>query len=109
MYFQKPLYIYIYNGIDVARTLLMLFAPTFTAGHLTGEVERLVLALRDKVIQTKDETQRRDIRRLINYIEARPMKFTVYSVISLDWNLPITIVNISITYLIVMIQFTHNY
>ncbi|CAG9793585.1 unnamed protein product [Diatraea saccharalis] len=95
--------------LTVVKNFFIVLAPTFTAGLLSSEVENLVLALRDKVLIAKDEKQREDIRRFIGYIEARPLKFTVCGVVPLDWNLPVIIVNMSFTYLIVMIQFTHKY
>ncbi|KAL4717373.1 hypothetical protein ACJJTC_017260 [Scirpophaga incertulas] len=96
---------YLHLMLDVLKNLSIMFAPAFTAGMLSAQVEDLVLALRDKLLLTKDNKQSRDIRRFINYVEARPMKFKVYNVIPLDWNLLIIVINITVTYLIVLIQF----
>ncbi|KAL0811928.1 hypothetical protein ABMA28_009334 [Loxostege sticticalis] len=91
----------------VAEELLLLFAPAFTAGLVTSQAQKLKLALYDKLI--KDKTQTKDIKRFVGYINSRPLRFKVWRVVPLDWRLPVIVTNISVTYLIVMIQFTHNH
>ncbi|CAH0402258.1 unnamed protein product [Chilo suppressalis] len=95
--------------ITMTKNFIIMLAPIFKAGLLTFKVQKLLLILRDKLLLAKDDSQKVDIKRFINYIEVRPMKFAVWRVVPLDWTLPIVLINLSVTYLIVMIQFTHKY
>lgn len=51
----------------------------------------------------------RDIQKLINYIDARPFKFGLLGIVSIDTTLPISIINLSITYIIISLQLSHLY
>ncbi|KAG6443571.1 hypothetical protein O3G_MSEX002894 [Manduca sexta] len=48
-----------------------------------------------------------DIKRFISYVEARPFKLRACRIIPLDTSLPVHALNIFITYLIIIVQFTH--
>ncbi|XP_063833877.1 uncharacterized protein LOC135083043 [Ostrinia nubilalis] len=87
----------------VAQQLLILFFPAFTAGLLADQVEKLRLALYDRLI--KDNSNAKDLKRFVGYVDGRPLRFRVWCVVPLDWRLPVIVINISITYIIVMIQF----
>ncbi|KAL0868770.1 hypothetical protein ABMA27_008205 [Loxostege sticticalis] len=96
-------------NISVVQVFFLLFTPAFASGLLASQVEKLRLALLDRQLREKGENHTKDIERFIRYIEARPMKTVIYKVISLDWKLPVSVLNICVTYLIVMLQFTHKY
>ncbi|KAL0861550.1 hypothetical protein ABMA27_009058 [Loxostege sticticalis] len=90
--------------VVVVQQLLILFFPALTAGMLTGQVEKLKLVLCDMLI--KDKSRKKDIKRFMVYIDGRPLRFKVWRVVPLDWRLPVIVLNVAVTYLIVMIQFT---
>ncbi|XP_028157965.1 uncharacterized protein LOC114351099 isoform X2 [Ostrinia furnacalis] len=96
-------------NVSVIHVFILLFAPAFAAGLLTAQVEKLRLVLLDRLLQERDQKHTIDIERFIRYIEARPLKTVICKVIHLDWKLPVSVVNICVTYLIVMLQFTHKY
>lgn len=56
-----------------------------------------------------DDEKMKELKRFIRYVEARPCRFTVCRIIGIDWSLPVLVINLCVTYLIVMIQFTHLY
>ena len=56
-----------------------------------------------------DQKQVEDIDRFIQYVEARPFKFYVLKIFPMDAKLPIMIINLCVTYLIVILQLTHTY
>ncbi|KAL0861551.1 hypothetical protein ABMA27_009059 [Loxostege sticticalis] len=95
--------------VIVVQQLLILFAPALTAGRLTGQVERLKLELCDKLAKRDGPAKTKDIKRFVGYIDGRPLRFKVWRVVPLDWRLPFVVLNIAVTYLIVMIQFTHKH
>ncbi|KAL0811933.1 hypothetical protein ABMA28_009339 [Loxostege sticticalis] len=95
--------------VIVVQQLLILFAPALTAGSLTGQVERLKLELCDKLAKGDGPAKTKDIKRFVSYIDGRPLRFKVWRVVPLDWRLPFVVLNIAVTYLIVMIQFTHKH
>ncbi|KAL0861548.1 hypothetical protein ABMA27_009056 [Loxostege sticticalis] len=92
--------------VVVVQQLLILFFPALTAGMLTGQVDKLKLVLCDMLI--KDKARTKDIKRFMAYIDGRPLRFKVWRVVPLDWRLPVIVLNVAVTYLIVMIQFTQN-
>lgn len=51
----------------------------------------------------------RDLTKIINYIDARPFKFSLLGIVPMDASLPISIINLSITYIIISLQLTHLY
>ncbi|KAL0811929.1 hypothetical protein ABMA28_009335 [Loxostege sticticalis] len=98
-------------SLVVGQRLLMLFSPAVTAGLLARQVEQLKLVLYNKLLKGKilsDKSRMKDIKRFVAYIDGRPLRFKVWRVVPLDWRLPVIVLNIAVTYLIVMIQFTHN-
>ncbi|CAH0403361.1 unnamed protein product [Chilo suppressalis] len=97
------------SNVSLLQVLVLLFSPAFAAGLLKKQATKLSLVLHDKLLTGKDNRQSREIKKFIRYIEARPLKFTICEVIPLDWKLPVIILNLCITYLIVMLQLSHIY
>lgn len=61
------------------------------------------------IFDFSDPRTERNLKKLINYIEARPFKFSLLGIVSMDAALPISIINLSITYIIVSLQLSHVY
>ncbi|XP_059046896.1 uncharacterized protein LOC131842372 [Achroia grisella] len=89
--------------------MFLVSAPTVSAGLLSSQWFKLKVILHEKLLAEKKEKESKDILRFICYVDARPFKFTACKVLTIDWSLPVAILNICVTYLIVIIQFTHIY
>jgi hypothetical protein len=48
-----------------------------------------------------------DIDQFLQYVEAQTLRLTVFRVLPLDWALPVTLVNLCISYQIIIVQITH--
>ncbi|XP_069362067.1 uncharacterized protein [Maniola hyperantus] len=86
-------------------SLMVIFAPAIAAGTLSNEVNKIKVHFHNVLLEEKEK----DIQKLISYIEARPFKFTVLGVIPLDATLPMIVLNLCVTYIIVVLQLTHLY
>ncbi|KAL0861552.1 hypothetical protein ABMA27_009060 [Loxostege sticticalis] len=93
--------------IFLTQVVILLFAPAISAGLVTSKTEELELILQDRLLTERNEPQSDAIELFMDYMHTRPMKFTVFNIINLDWSLPVTIVNLCITYQIVIVQLTH--
>ncbi|CAH0402256.1 unnamed protein product [Chilo suppressalis] len=89
------------------RILFVTFSPAFAAGMLADQAQTLKLVLHERLLQEKDWDQCNELRKFSNYIDIRPLRFTVCKVIPLNWNLAVIIVNMIVSYLIVMVQFSN--
>ncbi|KAL0861553.1 hypothetical protein ABMA27_009061 [Loxostege sticticalis] len=109
-----PLYLTTpFEMVDVFRmfyliqVVVLLFAPAVSAGLITSKAEELQLILQDRLLTERNEPQSDAIELFMDYTHTRPMKFTIFNIVNLDWSLPVTIVNLCITYQIVIVQLTH--
>lgn len=62
-----------------------------------------------QILMFLDRNKLQDMQQFINYVDARPFKFHVMKIIPMDVTLPIMLLNICITYLIILLQLTHLY
>ncbi|GBP03493.1 hypothetical protein EVAR_101834_1 [Eumeta japonica] len=58
-------------------------------------------------LRDSEDLERRDIERFLEYVEARPYQYCVCRLFNVDTGLLLGFVSLCITYLIVVIQFTH--
>ncbi|CAH0407527.1 unnamed protein product [Chilo suppressalis] len=93
---------------QVAQELLTMFAPILAAGLLAMQADELKLRLHDLLLVSEDK-QKKEVKRFIAYVDARPLRSRACQVVPLDWNLPLVVLNLAATYLIVMLQFTHKF
>ncbi|KAL0811936.1 hypothetical protein ABMA28_009342 [Loxostege sticticalis] len=97
------------RGLYCLQDFTLLFVPAVSAGILTYRAQQLLLMLHDRLLQERSEDHADDIELFIDYVEARPLALTVFEVIRLDWSLPVLVLNLCITYQIVVVQLTHIY
>ncbi|CAH2257641.1 jg20519 [Pararge aegeria aegeria] len=83
------------EGAVVLSSIIVIFAPAVAAGSLMTEVNKIKICFYNKLLKTEDPQQERAIQKLINYIEARPFKFTVLGIIPMDATLPLIVLNIN--------------
>ncbi|XP_028158006.1 uncharacterized protein LOC114351133 [Ostrinia furnacalis] len=88
---------------------VLLSAPAIAAGLVTSSVEEIKLTLHDKLLVERNEDRESSLEDFITYIDGHPMQFTVFKIIPLDWTLPVTIINLSISYQIIIVQITKLY
>ncbi|KOB72707.1 Gustatory receptor 14 [Operophtera brumata] len=98
-----------FDKLSVMEALLMNFAPAICAGMLTNQANQIKIILHDKLLQEREPMKIREIERFISYVEARPCRFRVWKVIPLNADLLGMVLSFCVTYLIVIIQFTHVY
>nr|XP_053616058.1 uncharacterized protein LOC128678498 [Plodia interpunctella] len=101
--------IHISASVTIIEALILMFLPSYFAGILVCRTEELKVILHNILLHEEDAIRSRDLKRFIRYIEVRPFKFTICKIIPMDWTLPVLVLNISVTYLIVAIQFTKLY
>jgi hypothetical protein len=56
-----------------------------------------------------DEDHVGDIEQFVEYASTQPLQLAVFRVLPLNWTLLVTLLNFSITYQIVIVQFTHTF
>ncbi|CAH2095117.1 unnamed protein product [Euphydryas editha] len=98
------------NEAMIASLLMAkIFVPAIGASSLSTEVAKIKVMFHEMLLVEEDETKIQDIKRFISYIEARPFKFRMLKVIHLDATFPVAVLNLCVTYLIVLLQLTHIY
>ncbi|CAH2095115.1 unnamed protein product [Euphydryas editha] len=106
---KKNVSAFINEAMIASLIMAKIFAPAIGASSLSTEVAKIKVVLHDMLLLEEDETKIQDIKRFISYIEARPFKFRVLKVIHLDATFPVAVLNLCVTYLIVILQLTHIY
>ncbi|XP_028041948.1 uncharacterized protein LOC114251763 [Bombyx mandarina] len=87
------------------------FAPVLAADMMASEAQKIKVTL-NNILQRDDsllEDDRRKVKQFAGYVSARPFRLRACRVLSLDCTLPVTVLSICVTYLIVVVQFTHFY
>nr|DAA06381.1 TPA_inf: gustatory receptor 18 [Bombyx mori] len=87
------------------------FAPVLAADMMASEAQKIKVTL-NNILQRDDsllEDDRRKVKQFAGYVSARPFRLRACRVLSLDCTLPVTVLSICVTYLIVVVQFTHLY
>ncbi|XP_063832688.1 uncharacterized protein LOC135081838 [Ostrinia nubilalis] len=75
---------------------------------VTSAVDELRLLLHDKLLLERDDGEvHEELEEFLAYVEGHPMQFTVLEVVPLDWSLPVTILDLCITYQIIVVQITN--
>ncbi|KAL0868753.1 hypothetical protein ABMA27_008188 [Loxostege sticticalis] len=97
------------RNLYVIQNFMLLCSPAVGADLVTFSAEELKLLFHDKLLQAKEEEQALSLERFLNYIDGHPLRFTVFKIIPLDWTLPVMIVNLVITYQIIIVQLTKLY
>ncbi|XP_069362068.1 uncharacterized protein [Maniola hyperantus] len=106
---NKGLSGYASESAVVLSTLIVIFAPVVAAGTLSNEVNQIKVCLHNMILEENDPQKEQQIQKLINYMDARPFKFNVLGVVPMDASLPMSVLNLYITYVIVLLQLTHLY
>ncbi|CAG9793591.1 unnamed protein product [Diatraea saccharalis] len=89
------------------QVVVLLFLPAIYAGLLAAKADKLKITLYEKLIKERDEEHARFLDCFISYVSARPLKIKMMKVVPLDWTLPILVLDLIISYQIVIVQFTH--
>ncbi|GBP03537.1 hypothetical protein EVAR_101862_1 [Eumeta japonica] len=94
---------------DCLQIVLLPCLPILATERISSEVDKIKLTLMHQIIDTFDseDSERRDIERFLEYVEARPYQYCVWRLFNVDTGLLLGFVSLCITYLIVVIQFTH--
>ncbi|XP_028042453.1 uncharacterized protein LOC114252143 [Bombyx mandarina] len=97
--------------IEVILSLALLFVPVLVADMMALEAHKIHIFLHGRMQTANDlaAEERREVRQFAHYVGTRPFRLRACHVLALDSSLPITVVSVCVTYLIVIVQFTHLY
>ncbi|XP_063897023.1 uncharacterized protein LOC126053943 [Helicoverpa armigera] len=98
-----------YVIMHVVQISLLLFSPFLIVEHYSVEVEKMRLFLMHRLIDGNDPTLKEDIETFIQYTHVRTFKFRIWRIIPINMSLPLELINMCVTYVIVVINFTHLY
>ncbi|XP_049874626.1 uncharacterized protein LOC126372781 isoform X2 [Pectinophora gossypiella] len=74
-----------------------------------SQVDAMVVKLNNILVNEHDMKQHDEISRLLQLMSARHLQHDVLGVVPTDMRLPVVVVELCVTYLIVIVQFTHLY
>ncbi|KAL0819267.1 hypothetical protein ABMA28_008507 [Loxostege sticticalis] len=97
------------RNLHAIQNFMLLCSPAVGADLVTSSAQELKLLFHDKLLQAKEEEQAMSLERFLNYIDGHPLRFTVFKIIPLDWTLPVMLVNLVLTYQIIIVQLTKLY
>ncbi|KAF9421762.1 hypothetical protein HW555_002443 [Spodoptera exigua] len=83
--------------------------PAMLAAFIQGELNRIKLFIGNLILNANEESVHDALRDCQLYLEHRPFKYSVCRLYTVDLSLVITIINLYVTSLIAMIQFSHFY
>nr|QYF65466.1 gustatory receptor 9 [Pieris rapae] len=84
--------------------VVMIIGPLFIELTL-HEYDKLMSLITTELIQCKDRTYREQILTTLEYLEVRPPRFTVWRIVTVNLKLVATIVQLLVTYIIVLLSF----
>ncbi|KAL0868767.1 hypothetical protein ABMA27_008202 [Loxostege sticticalis] len=100
---------FILRSLYAMENFVILSSPAVSAGLVTSAVEELKLLLHEKLLRERDKEHEPQVQTFLDYVTGRPMRFTLFKVVPLDWSLPVLILNLCISYQIIIVQFTRLY
>ncbi|GBP03534.1 hypothetical protein EVAR_101860_1 [Eumeta japonica] len=94
---------------DCLHVVLLPCLPILATERISSEVDKIKLTLMHQIIDTFDseDSGHQDVQSFLEYVESRPYRYCVWRLFSVDAGLLLGFVSLCITYLIVVIQFTH--
>ncbi|KAL0868765.1 hypothetical protein ABMA27_008200 [Loxostege sticticalis] len=106
---MDSVYYLVLRSLYAIQNYVMLSSPAVSAGLVTSAVEELKLILHEKLLHERGKEQEPQIQIFLDYVTGRPMRLTLFEVVPLDWSLPVLILNLCISYQIIIVQFTKLY
>ncbi|KAI5632938.1 7tm chemosensory receptor domain-containing protein [Phthorimaea operculella] len=98
----------VYFGILIILYALRLLLPCIITEMVSSQVESARLTIHHRMLKENGD-KRREFAELLQYMSARRLQHSAWRVIPLDMQLPLAVLSTCVTYLIVIIQFTHLY
>ncbi|XP_061379904.1 uncharacterized protein LOC116774166 [Danaus plexippus] len=89
--------------------MIVIFLPALFATMLTNEAHKLKIVLHDMLLDERGSVHTHDIKRFIDYVDARPFRLRICRLFNVDITLPLTLVSVCTTYIIVLIQLKQLY
>ncbi|XP_045527267.1 uncharacterized protein LOC123715929 [Pieris brassicae] len=89
---------------SVLDFVVMISGPLFLELTLR-EYEKLMSLITTELVQCKDRTYREQILTTLEYLEVRPPRYTVWRIVSMNLKLMVTVVQLLVTYVIVLLSF----
>ncbi|XP_061379903.1 uncharacterized protein LOC133319450 [Danaus plexippus] len=92
--------------IYALQYMIVIFLPALFATMLTNEAHKLKIVLHDMLLDERGSVHTHDIKRFIDYVDARPFRLRICNLIPLDYKYSLIIINVYVTYTIVIAQFS---
>ncbi|GBP03553.1 hypothetical protein EVAR_101872_1 [Eumeta japonica] len=94
---------------DCLQIVVLPCLPILATERTSAEVDKIKLTLLHQIIDTFDseDSEHRNVEEFLEYVESRPYRYCVWRLFRVDTGLLLGFVSLCITYLIVVIQFTH--
>ncbi|KAL0868768.1 hypothetical protein ABMA27_008203 [Loxostege sticticalis] len=100
---------YLVRMIFNVERFILLSSSAVSAGLVISAVEDLKLILLDRILRERETDHEPQLQIFLDYVSSRPLRFTLFKVVPMDWSLPVLILNLCITYQIIIVQFTNIY
>ncbi|XP_046963303.1 uncharacterized protein LOC124532444 [Vanessa cardui] len=91
--------------IEAIMGCILMSYSAILAELVLNEYERMKEILAYQLVLCDDEDLHAEILTTLNYLETRPPKYTIYGLFSLDLTLITGIIDICVTYIIILLQF----
>ncbi|XP_045504322.1 uncharacterized protein LOC123700970 [Colias croceus] len=91
--------------MQIKDTLFMLFVPAYLSESINTEYEKILKILWKQTLFCNDKDLLLEKRHAYLYVKNRPVQFNVCKGITVNLSLPIGFIGISISHLVVLLQF----
>nr|WCC57762.1 gustatory receptor 48 [Papilio dardanus] len=95
--------------MHIFQICFFIFSPCIVVEMYAVEVEKMRLFLMHRLIDEKDPKIKEDLQLFLNYTSLRTFSYKIWRCFPVNISLPIDIANMSTSYVIVLINFTHLY
>ncbi|XP_049868847.1 uncharacterized protein LOC126368747 isoform X3 [Pectinophora gossypiella] len=106
---EAELLTYLTEAIYSFHVIIRITLPCILTEMINAQIEKIKITLNNKIYFDEDEKRNTETRNFLQYIETRRLQHKVWRVIPVDLRLPVTVFSMCITYLIVIVQFSHMY
>ncbi|KAJ2950347.1 hypothetical protein O0L34_g8586 [Tuta absoluta] len=101
-------FVYVTYAVLAAHMMSRLIWPCIFTEMIKSQLESARLSLHHRMLQETEEKKAK-IQELLEYMSVRRLQHSAWRVIPLDMNLPVFVLSTCVTYLIIIVQFSHLY
>ncbi|KAJ2950348.1 hypothetical protein O0L34_g8587 [Tuta absoluta] len=101
-------FVYVTYAVLAAHMMSRLIWPCIFTEMIKSQLKAARLSLYHRMLQ-EPEAKRPRIQELLEYTSVRRLQHSAWRVIPLDMNLPVFVLSTCVTYLVIIVQFSHLY